>query len=603
LSARAALRAWGVAMFAALVLVCLPHGARAQTPEADLAAARKLFEANLDAIRKHDREAYLACYAHTPHLARTGPTGFSTGYDEFAKTAGDAWPSVFDASDLHLIPVREGVVYGTYRYRVRFGDEETSGLSERVFLHTPDGWRITVTTAFPAPPGTPPPPKALVGATLIDGTGAAPVPNSVVVMRDGRIECAGPRSRCPVPAGIDTVDVRGMWITPGLIDAHVHFSQTGWADGRPDALDLREQYPYDQVEARLKAHPEAFFKSYLACGVTAVFDVGGYPWTLGLPALAENDTQAPHVVAAGPLITTLDHWLNLPAERQFIYLSSDSAAKAGVHYLKSIGSSAVKVWFIVTPTRDFDEMARLVHTVGREAKAVGLPMIVHATGLREAKVAVDAGAKVLVHSVDDKPVDEEFIRLMKEHGTIYCPTLTVRDGYWRMYDSVKSGKPPEVDDPQHGVDSLTLAHVASSARVGADLLAGRRIPSDSARAVPRRIMAANLMRVYREKIPIAMGTDAGNPLTLHGPSVYAEMEAMQKAGMPAMAVLVAATRGGADAMGRLMGFGTLEPGKGGDLLVLSADPLRDVTNLRRLTYVGRGGVVRRVNQFGRQGKG
>ena len=84
-------------------------------------------------------------------------------------------------------------------------------------------------------------------------------------------------------------------------------------------------------------------------------------------------------------------------------------------------------------------------------------------------------------------------------------------------------------------------------------------------------MAANLMRVYREKIPIAMGTDAGNPLTLHGPSVYAEMEAMQKAGMPAMAVLVAATRGGADAMGRLVGFGTLEPGKGGDLLVLSAD--------------------------------
>jgi imidazolonepropionase-like amidohydrolase len=89
-----------------------------------------------------------------------------------------------------------------------------------------------------------------------------------------------------------------------------------------------------------------------------------------------------------------------------------------------------------------------------------------------------------------------------------------------------------------------------------------------------------------------MGTDAGNPLTLHGPSVYAEMEAMHAAGLSPMEVIVASTRGGAQAMGRSEEIGTLEKGKGADLLVLDADPTRDVRAFRRLRYVVRGGVVR-----------
>src|SRR5215470_16695590 len=125
---------------------------------------------------------------------------------------------------------------------------------------------------------------ALVGATLLDGRGGPPIADSVVVVKDGKIECAGVRAACPVPKGATVTDVRGSWITPGVVDAHVHFSQTGWADGRPDALDLRAKHPYDQVEAGLRLHPERFGRSYLCSGVTSVFDVGGYPWTLGLPA-------------------------------------------------------------------------------------------------------------------------------------------------------------------------------------------------------------------------------------------------------------------------------------------------------------------------------
>src|SRR6187455_3596979 len=89
--------------------------------------------------------------------------------------------------------------------------------------------------------GTPVRPRALVGGTLVNGTGAPPVPRATVVVRDGKIECAG--KDCKVPPGAIVTDVSGAWITPGLVDAHVHFGQTGWADGRPDAFDVRDRYP------------------------------------------------------------------------------------------------------------------------------------------------------------------------------------------------------------------------------------------------------------------------------------------------------------------------------------------------------------------------
>src|SRR5262249_17255262 len=156
----------------------------------------------------------------------------------------------------------------------------------------------------------------------------------------------------------------------------------------------------------LRAHPERFFGAYLCSGVTSVFDVGGYPWTWDLRARAEGDTAAPHVEAAGPLLTTLDHWLNLPAEPQFIYLSDEKAAGEGVRYLKSHAASAVKVWFINNTNRPFEEMEAAVTAAGEEARAQGLRLIVHATGLAEAKAALRAGAGLLVHRAWDKPAHD-----------------------------------------------------------------------------------------------------------------------------------------------------------------------------------------------------
>jgi imidazolonepropionase-like amidohydrolase len=579
-----------------LLLLLLVSPAVMAGVEEDLVAARTLFEANLDAIRQRDREAYLGCYLESDLLVRNGPTGIELGFEGLASASGNGWPDLFEAQDLHLTPIRPGLVYGSYRYRVRYGDREASGLSERLFLETEEGWRIALTTAFPSPPGTPPPPRALVGATLIDGTGAEPVAEAVVVMREGKIDCAGPADQCPVPTGVEMVDLRGYWITPGIVDAHVHFSQTAWADGRPDSLDVRDRYPYEAVQAGLRADPQRYYRSYLCSGVTAVFDVGGYPWTWDLPEQAENNSEAPHLSVSGPLLSTLDFWLNLPGEAQFIYLADEEAARQGVGYLAAQGADAVKVWFIAVDIDQREQMDAAVMAAGEEARRLGLPLIVHATGQREAKVALKAGAHLLVHSVWDEPVDKELIDLALANDTVYCPTLTVGSGYVRMFEAAVTGAPPVVDDPHGCVDKETLAKVAETAELGsiaeAEGMTATSVTAGATRTAQRdRIAAQNLDRLHEA------GTDAGSPLTLHGPSIYAEMEAMQAAGLTPAEVLVTATQGGATAMGRLDDLGTIEAGKIADLVILTADPTADIANMRQLRYVVRAGVLRSVDEL------
>jgi imidazolonepropionase-like amidohydrolase len=436
----------------------------------------------------------------------------------------------------------------------------------------------------PAQPG---PTRALVGATLVDGRGGPVVPNATVVMRDGRIVCAGSRASCPTPAGAAVTNVSGRWLIPGLVDAHVHYSQTGWADGRPDALDMRDRFPYDATVAGLRdARP--FWRSYLCSGVTATFDVGGYPWTWGLRAAAEALPDAPHVAAAGPLLSTRDHWLNVPAERQFLHIAGDSAVDAGARYLVVNRSDAIKVWFLArSGAPDSSAWRERLLRAGEHARRAGIPLIVHATNLWAAQQAVDAGAKLLVHGVSDREVDDAFLRAARAAGTIYTPTLVVSDGYRQLRAR------------RFAADRYDLRCVDPATRAKAfltDSLPGRPNDGQLARAREQAatqlaLDAANLMKVHRAGIPIAMGTDAGNPLTLHGPSVFLEMDAMQRAGLTPMEVLVAATRNGAQAMGRLADVGTIEPGKIADLVVLSADPTTDIANARRIELVVRAGMV------------
>jgi len=121
----------------------------------DTVEARRLFEENIDAIHKRDRVRYLATYLHTATLGRNGPAGLELGYEGWSARRDSTWPDTLVARNLRVLPIAPGVVYGTYCYTVTQKDTTSSGVSERIFLKTPEGWRIVVTTAFGLPAGAP----------------------------------------------------------------------------------------------------------------------------------------------------------------------------------------------------------------------------------------------------------------------------------------------------------------------------------------------------------------------------------------------------------------------------------------------------------------
>lgn len=121
----------------------------------DTIEARLLFEENIDAIHKRDRARYLATYLQTSTLARNGPGGLELGYENWSARGSSQWPDTLVATNLRVVPISSGVVYGTYCYSVTQKDTTSSGVSERVFVRTPEGWRIAVTTAFGLPSGAP----------------------------------------------------------------------------------------------------------------------------------------------------------------------------------------------------------------------------------------------------------------------------------------------------------------------------------------------------------------------------------------------------------------------------------------------------------------
>lgn len=441
---------------------------------------------------------------------------------------------------------------------------------------------------------------ALTGGTVIDGTGRPGVANGVVIVTGDRITCVGTTAQCPVPASAIRVDATGRFITPGLVDAHVHFSQTGWVDGRPDGLPAPSLYPYPETARALRANPARWYRTYLCSGITAVFDVGGHPWTTALPARAERDSLAPHVRAAGPLITHAGRSaLDVDEEiYTFLPMATSTDVRASVAKLKGMGAQAVKVWYLAPPQARRDELDARMMEVGAAAKEAGLDLIVHATGLREAKVALKAGAVLLVHSVENQFIDEEFLTLLSGNRAVYAPTLVVGRNASRARSSIELGVPPAIDDPNGCVDANTVAKLANVAPLRALIPEDRRSTSIVFRRLEGAgsrgaVMAENLRRVHSAGGTIVVATDAGNPLTLHGPSIHDEMETMQAAGLSASDIIVMATRNGARAMRRERDFGTLETGKLADLLILGEDPQANVRAFRSLQHVMRAGKLYR----------
>lgn len=442
----------------------------------------------------------------------------------------------------------------------------------------------------------------LKGATVFDGNGGEPIINSELLILNNKIDCLGEAGDCSIPMGTEVVDAAGMYITPGLIDAHMHFFQTGFFDSRPDAMDINETYPFTEIAAYQELNPERYFDTYLCSGITGVYDVGGMSWSVALQGAAEKNRRAPHVAAAGPLLTPVPGApFDLPSDRVLVQLDSEETGVKMVQYMSALGSTGIKFWMLRADDEDYMNRVR---AATNEIEKHDNQMIVHATSLDQAKAAVKSGAKLLVHSVEDQLIDEEFIEMMKEKGTIYNPTLIVGAGYTLAFRGAADIAPIPINDPNGCVDQRTRELITTASQFKdhprfSDPFKDQLQEFDPETDMTTDIMLQNLRKLYEAGIPIVVGTDAGNPGTLHGISIFDEMEMMQEAGITPEDLLVMATKNGAMAMRRLADFGTLEKDKLANLILLEEDPSNDISNMRSITHVMIKGELMKVGNIQR----
>ncbi len=432
----------------------------------------------------------------------------------------------------------------------------------------------------------------ITGATIVhpSKTGPAAVePNATIVIAGESIQLAGAGITLELPQGAKVIDARGKWVIPGLVDSHVHFFQSGNLYTRPDAADFNAVVPYAEEVARNKARLDATFKVWLANGVTGVADVGGPFWNFDVRDRAAVTAAAPRMAVAGPLISMVDDPPLDLGDPPIVKITSPEEARALAKRELARNPDFIKVWFIHREGDDLAAQEAIVKAAGDAAHAAGKRLAVHATELVTAKAALRAGADILVHSVFDAPVDDEFIALLKERGALYCPTLFVVEGY----PLALSGQWQATPEEKHGADPEILAAMDDLATMPAEKIPERvaKLMAEKKPVASPRIAMENLKRVQDAGITVVMGTDAGNIGTLHGPSIFREMRLMADSGLTPLEVLRSATFNAAKTMGLAGKTGEVEAGMLADLVILDADPLADVGNLARVYRTIKGGVV------------
>jgi imidazolonepropionase-like amidohydrolase len=477
------------------------------------------------------------------------------------------------------------------------------------FFHAPFGGPITradalkrlaALGALPIMPTVGPTPRvvdqntgreytAIVGSTAFLGSDLTPLHNATILLRANKIAAVGPRESTAVPDSALRVDASGAYTIPGLIDAHVHFFQSGGLYTRPDAIDLRSVRPYTDELQWIRNNLQDTFARYLRAGITSVVDVGGPFWNYDVRAMAQRTLASPRVMVAGPLISSVDRSILDPYnDPPIVKIDTVEAARTLIDREIAARTDLVKFWWIVTPTHPAVAFQPVARAAIEYAHQRGARVIIHATELETARLAVESGTDILAHSVFDTDVDETFITLLQSRRIIYCPTLLVVGNYGYTF---------------HGTPHLTPVdlRIANPDVVGTlynmqdveDVLSPPVLARIRALRVPEPPHAAmrNLKRVHDAGIRVAAGTDAGNIGTQHASSLYAEMLAMVESGLTSKEVLSSATRGGAELMDRSDSLGTIDPGKLADLVVLREDPTQNIAAIASVDRVIKDGHV------------
>lgn len=407
-----------------------------------------------------------------------------------------------------------------------------------------------------------------------------------VLVENGKVKSIGKQST--VAGMMEVVNGKGKYLIPGLTDAHIHLFQSGGLYTRPDALDLTSVRSYDEERTWLKEHAGELMQRYLRLGITTLIDVGGPLSNFEIRDQFQESNQHPNLFLTGPLISTYQPKAFEIEDAPIIKAHSVEEAIELVRAQLPHQPDFIKIWYIDLPDQSAASTYDIVEATIKEAHSHQLKVAVHATQLATAKLALKAGADILVHSVDD-PLDKEFISTVKKRGVVYIPTLVVHGNYRRVFG--RTYVPSKLDFLY--ADPFTLGSLYD-ARNGSMEEIFSKFPDYMAKSLPKheehvRNQLDNLKLLQKEGIVVATGTDAGNIGTLHASSYFDELAAMAKSGLSNGEILLASTLGGAKTVDKESELGSIDVGKNADLVLLNANPLEDIQNLSQVAMVVKGG--------------
>jgi imidazolonepropionase-like amidohydrolase len=436
-----------------------------------------------------------------------------------------------DAEFDHLEAIREGFEAGLATFVQRAGSDQAAALAESV-AKTQTG---DTASAF-----------ALIGGTLIDGSGAPPVSDAAVVVRDGRILAAGTAQSVKIPAGIARVDVTGKTVMPGLWDMHAHYEQVEWGP------------------------------IYLASGVTTARDVGNeFEFITAVrDATDEGRGIGPRLVLAG--IVDGSGPKGVGVDR-----ADDSAAAVGiVRRYHAAGFRQMKIYSSVS--------LPVLIAVAREAHRLGMSVTGHVPEGMDVYRAVGAGMDQVNHvsyiyevmrppkpdSGPRPPMDpfsprvRSAVDFLRSHHVVVDPTIALMEWFAHPARQPYSELEPGVAKVAPVLKSA-LAHAGSPPEK----------EKEAAQWLKELLEVVGIL--HRAGVPIVAGTDQAVP----GYSLHRELELYVKAGFTPMEAIQAATSVPAKAVGLDREVGTITRGKRADLLVVDGDPLADISATRNVSFV------------------
>ena len=397
---------------------------------------------------------------------------------------------------------------------------------------------------------------ALAHARLIDGTGDAPVDDATVVLDGPRVYAAARDAHFPDDA--EVIDLRGLTVLPGLIDAHVHFG--GFVIDDPEwRFTYWSVFPFFLDYARSFRKRRALA---LENGVTTVRSAGdNHPQILRLrDRINTGKLVGPRIVAAGPIFTapgghpagTIYKNNRYVVEHATRQVDATDAVRSEVQCLASDGVDHIKAVYGDVNPFDLEHPVpkleqHVLEALVDEAHHQGLPAMVHVGKPEDAIDAVAAGADSIEHGIlpgaSSAECPAELVVSMLDQGTFFVPTLTAA---WAM----KRAYPDALNHATRWVSQL-----------------------------------------HRAGVCIALGTDAGAPGVVIGKAAHMELELLVASGLAPMEAVVAGTRNAAGVIMRADALGTIEPGKLADLVVVAGNPAEDIRASREIRLVMKNGAI------------